>query len=88
MRGVPRDRRAIAAAPSSSVEISKIRAERRHNFGELYRIVELKALHNAKAIAQRRSQQSGPGGRAYQRKRWQIQFYRARGRPSPIMMSS
>ena len=42
--------------------------------------VELETLHNAEAVAQRRRQQTRPGGGANQRKRLEIELDRARRR--------
>jgi hypothetical protein len=87
MRGVPRERRAISAAPSPSQAMPRMRAERRDDPGQLLRRVELQPLHDAEAVAQRRGQQparvvapiSVNGGRS-------SLIERAAG-PSPIMMS-
>ena len=43
--------------------------------------VELQALHDAEAVAQRRGQQAGARGRADQRERRQVELDRARRRP-------
>ena len=44
-------------------------------------LIELQTLHDAKAVAQRRGQRTGPGGGANQGKRRQVDFNRARRRP-------
>jgi hypothetical protein len=53
---------------------------RAHDRGEFERAVELQALHDAEAVAQRCGEQSGARGRADQRERRQVELDRARGR--------
>ena len=45
-----------------------------HDPGQLLRIVELQALHDAEAVAQRRGQQARAGGGADQRERRQVEL--------------
>ena len=79
MRGVPRERRAISPAPSASQAMPRMPAERAHDARQLLRRIELQALHDAEAVAQRRGQQAGARGGADQRERRQVELDRARG---------
>ena len=87
MRGVPRERRAISAAPSSSQAMPRIFAERRTIAASSQRRIELQPMHDAEAVAQRAVSRparvvapiSVKGGRS-------SLIERAAG-PSPIMMS-
>ncbi|MNV35862.1 hypothetical protein D3C71_1273230 [compost metagenome] len=51
-----------------------------HDAGQLFGRIELQALHDAEAVAQRRGQQAGAGGCTNQRKRRQIELDRTCGR--------
>ena len=51
-----------------------------HDRGQFARRVELQSLHDAEAVAQRRGQQPGAGGRADQGEWRQVELDRARGR--------
>ena len=80
MRGVPRERLAISAAPSASQAMPRICAERRTMRVSSSGAVELQALDDAEAVAQRRGQQAGAGGRADQGEGRQVELDRARRR--------
>ena len=67
MRGVPRARRAISVAPPGRCGCRGGRAERLTIAGELGVRVVVEPLDDAEAVAQRRGQQAGAGGRADQR---------------------
>ena len=79
MRGVPRDRRAISAAPSSVRWNSSSRAPRRDDQAQFLRRVEYQPQRDAEAVAQRGRQQAGAGGGADQRERRQVDAHAARG---------
>ena len=82
IRGVPRDREAISAAPSS-VELDPEQPGRAaHDLVELARLVELQVRGEAEPVAQRAGQQPGAGGGADQRERRDLQ--RDRGRAGPL----
>ena len=81
MRGVPRERRAISLAPSSrEFEPDDARAAP-HDALEFRHGVEIEPHRNAEAVAQRRRQQAGAGGRADQRELREVDLDRARRRP-------
>ena len=62
MRGVPRLRRAISMAPSSSMGTSRMPAAARDDAGELLRGVELQPQGDAEAVPQGGGELPGPGG--------------------------
>lgn len=78
MRGVPRARRDRAHALFVVINAEQFRRALNdaRQFGGA---VKLQALHDAEALAQRRSQQARAGGRADQRERRQAEFDRPRG---------
>ena len=65
-RGVPRERSAIVCAPSASISTPRIPAERTMISRQVLGRVVLEPVREAEAVAQRRRQQAGPGGRADQ----------------------
>ena len=80
-RGVPRARRAISSLASSAISTSRILRRAAHDAGELLGLVVLQPVGHAEAVAQRRRQQAGAGGRADQREGRQVERQRPRGRP-------
>ena len=80
MRGVPRDRRAISTAASASRPTPQNPRRPRHDLDEVGLLVEIQAMHDAKARAQRRRQQPGARRRAHQRERLHRHFHRPRAR--------
>ena len=81
MRGVPRERCAMRRAPSSSMLTSRIAAERFTMLLQVRDGVELEALHDAEAVAQRRGEQARARRGAHQGEGRQIQLDGARRRP-------
>ena len=80
MRGVPRERLAISAAPSAiAIDAQDLRGPA-HDAGQFLRAVELQALDDAEAVAQRRGQQACARGRADQGEGRQVELDRTRGR--------
>ena len=64
MRGVPRARRAISAAPSSSIGVSSRRADRSTIGFSSGHVVMIQPQHQPEASAQGRADQPLPRGRA------------------------
>ena len=80
MRGVPREREAISAAPVG-LELDAEQAGRAvDDQVELVRLVELEVGGEPEPVAQRAGQQAGPGGRADQRERRDVERDRGRAR--------
>jgi hypothetical protein len=77
MRGVPRERLAISAAPCASQSMPRILRRAAHDAREFFRRVELQALHDAEAVAQRRGQQARARGGADQGEGRQVELDRA-----------
>ena len=88
MRGVPRERRAISSAASSSIGTPRIRAERRTISSMSDGVVEVQPVDDAEAGAQRRREQPGARRRADQREPLQRHLTERALGPWPIMMSS
>ena len=82
MRGVPRLRAAISAAPASSIGTPRIRAERRDDEVQVGVGVEVEPVHDAEAAAQRRGEEAGAGGGADQGEGLQRDLHRARAGPA------
>ena len=80
MRGVPRERRAISAAPSSSSGHVEQACGAVHDFGQIWLRVELEPRDDAEAVAQRVGEHAGARGGADQRERRQVELDRARRR--------
>ncbi len=70
----------MATAPPSSIETSSSRAERRTIRRQVVRRVVLEPMLDPEAVAQRRRQQAGPGGRPDQRERRQVDRHDPRAR--------
>ena len=66
IRGVPRDRRAISAAPSSAEVGPEQPGRSAHDVLQVGGVVEVELGGEAEPVAQRSGQQPGPGGRADQ----------------------
>ena len=81
MRGVPRERRAISAAPAGSVGMPRMAAERSQMLCRSSAAVVLQPLDDAEAVAQRRGQEPGAGGRPDQGKGRQVELDGAGGGP-------
>ena len=81
MRGVPRERRAISLAPSSSSATFSRLAERRTIVARSACVVELQARDDAEAVAQGVGEHAGARGGAHQREGRQVELDRARRRP-------
>jgi hypothetical protein len=80
MRGVPRERRAISAAPCGTQANVQDAGRAAHDPGQFLGRIELQALDDAEAVAQWAGQQAGAGGGADQRERRQVELDRARRR--------
>ena len=80
IRGVPRDRPAISSAPSSRSVTPEQAGRPADDHAELGRVVEVQVPGEAEPVAQRRGQQPGPGGRADQGERRDVQRHRGRAR--------
>ena len=76
MRGVPRLRRAIVAAPSSSIGTPSTPAERRRIRSSSLGRVVIEVMDDAEALAQRRRQHAGARRRPDQRETLQRQLQR------------
>ena len=81
MRGVPRERRAISAAPSGLMATLSTPAPRVTIVLQLGVGVEVQAHGNAEAVAQRRGEQARARGGADQRELGEVDLDRARRRP-------
>jgi hypothetical protein len=80
MRGVPRQRRAISSAASSSISTFSRRAERFHDDFQLVHRVRIEPQHQPEAAAQRRADESLPRSGADGREARHGQRVRARAR--------
>ncbi len=80
MRGVPRDRRAISAAPVGGQVEPQLLGAAGHDQLQLRRRVEHQPQRDAEPVAQRRRQQPGARGGAHQGERRQVDPHRARRR--------
>jgi len=88
MRGVPRERIAISAAPSWSISILMTSAERETMKRRSSSVLKLEAEEDAEAGAERRGEQAGRVVAATKVKgRISMTWVRAAG-PWPMMMSS
>ena len=81
MRGVPRERRAISAAPSAVSAKPELLRPARDDRSQLRGRVEHQAQRDAEAVAQRRRQQPGARRGADQRERREVDAHAARRRP-------
>ncbi len=80
MRGVPRERRAISAAPSGVRSMAELFGAAADDEFQLGRGVEDQPQRDAEAVAQRRGQQAGAGGGADQGEGRQVDADGARRR--------
>ena len=83
MRGVPRERAAISSAASSAISTSRMRGRAADDRPELPRVVVAEPERHAEAVAERRRQEAGPGRRADERERRQVERQRPRGGALP-----
>ena len=79
-RGVPRERRAISSAESSSISHPQDAGRAPHDARQLLDLVVLQALPDAEAVAQRRREQAGARGGADERERLHVHADAARRR--------
>ena len=80
MRGVPRARRAISAAPSASSGTPRIARRALEDRDEVVGLVVVEAGDEAEAVAQRAGDQAGARRRADEREARQVEADRARRR--------
>ncbi len=80
MRGVPRARRAISAAPSASSGTPRMRAGALEDRDEVARVVVVEARDEAEAVAQRPGDETGARGGTDEREAREVEADRARRR--------
>ena len=83
MRGVPRERSAISAAPSAIDRNLQHLGGALHNHPQFFFRIELQPQQNPEPRAQRRAQQSRPRSRADKRERPNLHHMRSRRRSLP-----